>query len=393
MSQLSELWAAEGQREVISSSLYLLVQDGPRWQRGSARLKANPSRPALPSILLVNVCSLNNKLDYIRLQQATRHEYRHRCIFVFTETWLSDRVPDSAIQLDGLAVFRADRNAALCGKTPGGGLCVYINTEWCKNSFLVSTYCSSLLEFMVVRCRPFYLPREFTTAIVFGVYIPPSVNAKEAFSVLYGTISELQNTHPDGWFIVTGDFNHANPRTVLPKFHQNVNFATRGENTLDVVYTNDDDMIPAYRPLSRRSRPVRKQRTSLGHSTPAPSPRVQQRLYFLRRLRKAPLPPPILTTFYRGTIESILSSCITAWFENCTISDRKTLQRIVRTAKKTHRTHRIVRTAEKIIRVSLPFIVDIHTTRCIRKAHSMPTPHTPHTHPTYTHIAHTHTHF
>ncbi|KAI4879017.1 hypothetical protein NFI96_030875 [Prochilodus magdalenae] len=36
--------------------------------------------------------------------------------------------------------------------------------------------------------------------------------------------------------------------------------------------------------------------------------KAQQRLYFLRRLWKAHLPPPILTTFYRGTIESILSS-------------------------------------------------------------------------------------
>ncbi|KAI5090364.1 gastrula zinc finger protein XlCGF28.1-like [Silurus meridionalis] len=56
--------------------------------------------------------------------------------------------------------------------------------------------------------------------------------------------------------------------------------------------------------------------------------KAQQRLYFLRRLRKAHLPPPILSMFYRGTIESILSSCITAWFGNCTVSDRKTLQRI-----------------------------------------------------------------
>ncbi|KAI5609016.1 gastrula zinc finger protein XlCGF28.1-like [Silurus asotus] len=56
--------------------------------------------------------------------------------------------------------------------------------------------------------------------------------------------------------------------------------------------------------------------------------KAQQRLYFLRRLRKAHLPSPILTTFYRGTTESILSSCITAWFGNCTVLDRKTLQRI-----------------------------------------------------------------
>ncbi|KAK3574219.1 hypothetical protein QTP86_004312 [Hemibagrus guttatus] len=91
-------------------------------------------------------------------------------------------------------------------------------------------------------------------------------------------------------------------------------------------------------------------------------------LYFLRRLRKAHLPPPILTMFCRGTTESVLSSCITAWFGNCTVSDRKTLQRIVRTA-------------EKIIGLSLPSITDMYTTRCIRKANSiMDDP----THPSHT---------
>lgn len=73
----------------------------------------------------------------------------------FTEAWLSDRAPDTTIQLHGLISFRADRNAALYGKTPGGGLCVYINLEWCKNSVLVSYYCSLLVEFRTVRCRPF----------------------------------------------------------------------------------------------------------------------------------------------------------------------------------------------------------------------------------------------
>ncbi|KAK1798628.1 hypothetical protein P4O66_006921, partial [Electrophorus voltai] len=83
--------------------------------------------------------------------------------------------------------------------------------------------------------------------------------------------------------------------------------------------------------------------------------RAQQHLYFLRKLREAHLPSPILTTFYRGTVESILSSCIITWFGNCTAFDRKTLQRIVRTA-------------EKIIGVSLPCITNTYITRCIRKA-------------------------
>ncbi|KAI4894559.1 hypothetical protein NFI96_004456 [Prochilodus magdalenae] len=99
--------------------------------------------------------------------------------------------------------------------------------------------------------------------------------------------------------------------------------------------------------------------------------KAQQRLYFLRRLRKAHLPPPILTTFYRGTIESILSSCITAWFGNCTASDRKSLQRVVRTA-------------EKIIGVSLPTITDIYTTRCIRKTTSIVDDHTHSSHTLFT---------
>ncbi len=58
----------------------------------------------------------------------------------------------------------------------------------------------------------------------------------------------------------------------------------------------------------------------------------QQRLHFLRRLKRASLPPPILTTFYRGTIESVLTTCITVWYGNCSAADRRTLQWTVNTA-------------------------------------------------------------
>lgn len=81
----------------------------------------------------------------------------------------------------------------------------------------------------------------------------------------------------------------------------------------------------------------------------------QQRLYFLRKLRRARAPPSIMYSFYRGTIESILSSCITVWYGACNASGRKTLQRIVRAA-------------EKIIGVSLPSLQDIYGTRLTRKS-------------------------
>lgn len=83
--------------------------------------------------------------------------------------------------------------------------------------------------------------------------------------------------------------------------------------------------------------------------------KAQQRLYFLRKLRRASAPPPIMCTFYRGTIESILTSCITVWGGSCTDYNRKALQRIVNTAG-------------RIIGTPLPSLKDIYTTRLTRKA-------------------------
>ncbi|KAK0155262.1 putative RNA-directed DNA polymerase from transposon BS [Merluccius polli] len=86
--------------------------------------------------------------------------------------------------------------------------------------------------------------------------------------------------------------------------------------------------------------------------------RAQQHLHFLRRIRRANLPPPILTTFYRGTIESILTSCISVWFGPCNASDWKCVERVVRTA-------------ERIIGTALPSIHDTACRRCLTRAQSI----------------------
>ncbi len=91
------------------------------------------------------------------------------------------------------------------------------------------------------------------------------------------------------------------------------------------------------------------------NNTAALAKKAQQRLYFLRKLRRARAPTPIMCTFYRGTIESILTSCITVWYGACNASCRKSLQRIMRAA-------------EKIVGVSIPSLQDIYSTRLTRKA-------------------------
>ncbi len=205
-----------------------------RGKRGGirARLAANPHKPAIPSIVLANVRSLDNKLDHIRLLRSTQRTVRDCCVFVFTETWLNNSVPDCAIQLEQLTCYRANRALVEGGKRRGGGLCVYINDGWCRDAVVVCKHCSPLVEFMIIKCRPFYLPREYTAILLVAVYIPPSSNnnnRSEALNDLYQHISGQQTAHPDAFLILAGDFNHADLKSVFPKIQQHVDFPTRGK--------------------------------------------------------------------------------------------------------------------------------------------------------------------
>ncbi|XP_031159417.2 uncharacterized protein LOC116052744 [Sander lucioperca] len=86
--------------------------------------------------------------------------------------------------------------------------------------------------------------------------------------------------------------------------------------------------------------------------------KAHQCLFFLRRLKKVHLSPQILVNFYRCTIESILTNCVTVWYGNCSALDRKALQRVVKTA-------------QRINGSSLPSIETIQGKRCLCKARSI----------------------
>ena len=79
--------------------------------------------------------------------------------------------------------------------------------------------------------------------------------------------------------------------------------------------------------------------------------RARQRLFPLRKRKKIGMGPEILKRFYSCNIESILNGCITAWYGNCSASNRKSLQRVVRTS-------------QYITGAKLPAIQDLYTRRC-----------------------------
>ncbi|KAI4886294.1 hypothetical protein NFI96_002286 [Prochilodus magdalenae] len=83
--------------------------------------------------------------------------------------------------------------------------------------------------------------------------------------------------------------------------------------------------------------------------------KAHQRLYFLRRLRRAGLGSSVLTSFYRCVVESVLCSSINVWHGSCSAADRKALQRVVKAAQRS-------------VGVSLPTTTDIYTSRCRKRA-------------------------
>ncbi len=83
--------------------------------------------------------------------------------------------------------------------------------------------------------------------------------------------------------------------------------------------------------------------------------KAQQRLYFLRQLRKFNLPQELLKQFYSAIIESVLCTSITVWFSSATKSDLRRLQRVVRTA-------------ERIIGTTLPTLQELYSSRMSKRA-------------------------
>ncbi|KAI3364730.1 hypothetical protein L3Q82_000886 [Scortum barcoo] len=127
-----------------------------------------------------------------------------------------------------------------------------VNNKWCSDVEIISTGCSPDLEHLMIRCRPYYLPREFTSVVMTAVYVPPHADNNKAMDELYGVIDRTETSRPEAAFIVAGDFNSANLRKVLPRYHQHISCPTRGENTLDHVYTPYADTYKALPSLSFR---------------------------------------------------------------------------------------------------------------------------------------------
>lgn len=144
------------------------------------RLAASPHRSSLPSLILANTPSLVNKINHIELLRSWRHDVRDCCVFIFTESWLNNNDPGPchpAICVNVLTKPLQREAKLMVGRT----------YACCQN--IVNKHCSPLVEFIIIKSRPFILPWEFASIFLAVNCISPNANTSlksEALSKLAG---------------------------------------------------------------------------------------------------------------------------------------------------------------------------------------------------------------
>lgn len=130
----------------------------------------------------------------------------------------------------------------------------------------------------------------------------------------------------------------------------------RSKDPLDPLLINGDvvEQVETFRFLGT----IISSNLSWNQNTESIVKKCQQRLHFLRQLKKFRLNGSILEQFYRATVESILCFSISVWYSGASEKEKAQLDRIVRQAS-------------RIVGCDLPSIASLYNTRLIRRANSI----------------------
>ncbi len=109
-------------------------------------------------------------MDELIYRVSNQNDYTNCCVFCFSDTWLKPSHPDFILQPPGFTIFRQDRDPVIT-KGKGGGVCFQFNNKWCTNVRIISSGCNPDVEYLTIKRKPFYLPREFSSVTLTSVYI------------------------------------------------------------------------------------------------------------------------------------------------------------------------------------------------------------------------------
>uniref|UniRef100_A0A669E0D3 Reverse transcriptase domain-containing protein n=1 Tax=Oreochromis niloticus TaxID=8128 RepID=A0A669E0D3_ORENI len=245
---------------------------------------------------------------------------------------------------------------------------------------LPSTTCRWIRDFLSDRVQRVRVGPHLSSALSLNTGSPQGCVLSPLLYTLY--THDCVSTHPDNAVI-----KFADDTTVVGLISGGDETAYRAEvqrlsewcvdNNLDLNTTKTKELVVDFRRRKSELQPVSingecVERVSsfkfLGvhidtdlqwsSNTSAVLKKAQQRLHFLRILRKMDLKKELLTVFYRCSIESVLTYCIGVWFSSCTTAHRKALQRVINMA-------------QKITGHPLPSLKDLYSTRCLKRARSI----------------------
>ena len=186
----------------------------------------------VPTFLITNACHVSNKVDelhgVVEMNNAT--------VAIVTESWLTDSVPSTAISIgQSFNVFRKDR------LTPGGGVLAYVHSS--IPTIRVENIRASDKEVLWLLHMPPRISRPFSCIITAALYFPPGktcTEERELIDHITECLDNLRIERPSAGIIITGDFNHLNPRQLCQRFslRKLVKMPTRGQNILDQFLSN-----------------------------------------------------------------------------------------------------------------------------------------------------------
>ena len=105
-----------------------------------------------------------------------------------------------------------DRNSSATGKSHGGGVCLYVNKNWCN---IVTIQDTPDIEML---CS-FYSPWEFPQLFFTVVYIHQRANVSKTADILSQSIHRLDSLSPDAPRFILGDFKPFKMGKTCKNFH------------------------------------------------------------------------------------------------------------------------------------------------------------------------------
>ena len=195
--------------------------------------KQSQSRTYLPSVLLTNTRSLNNKFS--DLEAVINSQFSNTQLIAISETWFSQNIPASSCLLRQFRQFHRDRNDRL-----GGGVALYVRDDINSSQCFIDIV-PHYLEVLWVKLQSsstFHLPRVIYVCVL---YSPPrSQHRQELSDHIVEMVDLIRARYDNPAFIIMGDFNDLDTDPICQHtlLSQVVTNPTRGSAVLDKILTD-----------------------------------------------------------------------------------------------------------------------------------------------------------